>query len=511
MSKPIFEGDKFLLKLLNNVFSLADFEEKGLDFDYLDKNEKLKIKDKKKIVDFLKKAYYDKYVIKSDNVPVDYLRKKRRVCNARGVNFSKNREINKVIKCQEKSLDMWINYLMSNDIDYPMWVRCWAFQGVLDLSYYDCDKHVFNSRTSKTIFPFAKLDCDALDSTIKSVMSYYENVSEDELDIIAKQSNFGKLYSRFLWNNENKFEKDDVNDKDGVWIKYSQGSDCKKILSAIDGKFTSWCFDDESLASDYLAVSDIYIYFTEDYNGTFTMPRIAIVTERDEVAEVRGIADSNQNVEFQMFDVLDGKLKEFKHDVKYDLMLGDMKKVYEILNKENKGEQLSKEDLFFMYECDRNIAYFGKDKDYEILKFMSRRNTKDDYAVIYGCSSDLVGFDSFDLEKDLYVYVGDIKNYSEKFSENFRCPTVVLGNFVVPYLKSFEGFENLSVVKGDFIANNMIDASDFKDLETIGGRLVVGNLKNDFLNLKFVDGKPYGSKINNEREVKKLVLDKVSN
>ena len=38
MSKLIFEGDKFLLKLLNNVFSLADFEEKWLDFDYLYKN-----------------------------------------------------------------------------------------------------------------------------------------------------------------------------------------------------------------------------------------------------------------------------------------------------------------------------------------------------------------------------------------------------------------------------------------------------------------------------------------
>lgn len=506
MSKLIFEGDKFLLKLLNNVFSLADFEEKWLDFDYLYKNEKLKLKDKKKIVDFLKKAYYDKYVIKSDNVPVDYLNKKRRVCSARGVKFSKNKEINKVIKWQEKSLDMWLNYLTSNDIDYPLWVRYWVFQGFLELGYYDCDKHVFNSRISKTIFPFAKFDCDALDSSVKSVMSYYENVSEDELDIIAKQSNFGKLYSRFLWNNENKFEKNDGNDKDGVWIKYNQGSDCKKILSAIDGKFTSWCFDDESLASDYLAVSDIYIYFTEDYSGTFTMPRIAIVAEQDEVAEVRGIADSNQNVEFQMLDVLESKLKEFKYNVKFDLMLDDMKRVCEILNRENKGEQLSKEDLVFMYECDKDINCFGKDKDYEILKFMSRRNAKDDYSVIYGCSSDLVGFDSFDLEKDLYVYVGDIKNYSKDFPENFRCPTIVLGNFVAPYLRSFEGFENLSVVKGDFIANNMMDTSDFKNLEVIGGRLVVDNLKNDFPNLKFVGGKPYGNEIDKEERVKKLVL-----
>lgn len=509
MSKPICEGDKFLLRLLSNIFSLADCEKKELDFDCLNKNEKLKIKDKKKIVDFLKKVYYDKYVIKPDNVPVDYLSKKRHVCNVRGVNFSKNREINKVIKCQEKSLDMWLNYLMSDDIDYPMWVRYWAFQGVLDLGYYDCDKHVFNVRTSKTIFPFAKLDCDAFDSTIKSVMSYYENVSDDDLDNIVKQSNFGKLYSRFLWDNENKFDKDDVNDKDGVWIKYSQGSDCKKILSAIDGKFTSWCFDEESLASDYLAVSDIYIYFTEDYNGVFTMPRIAIVTERDEVAEVRGIADSNQNVEFQMLDAIDGKLKEFKHDVKFDLMLDDMKKVYEILNKENKGEKLSKDDLVFMYECDGNINCFGKDKDYEILKFMARRNAKDDYAVIYGCSPDFVGFDSFDLEKDLYVYVGDIKNHSEKLPENFRCPTVVLGNFEVSYLGSFEEFENLSEVKGDFIVNGMVDASNFKNLEVIGGHLVVDNLNSNFPNLKFVGGQPYGSKINNEKKVKKLVLDKV--
>lgn len=508
MSKPIGEGDKLLLKLLSNVFSLADCEQKDLDFDYLNKNEKLKIKDKTKIVDFLKNDYYDKYVIKQENIPLDYLKKKRHVCNARGVSFSKNREINKVRKGQKKSLDMWINYLMSDNIDYPMWARYWAFQGMLGLGYYTHDKHVFNTRTSRTIFPFPKLDCGALDSAIKSIMSYYENVSDDELDIIVKQSNFGKIYSRFLWNNENKSDKYEVNNNDGIWIKYNQGSDYKKILNAIDGKFTSWCFDEESLASDYLAVYDIYIYFTEDYNGVFTMPRIAIVTEWDEVVEVMGIADSNQNVEFQMLDVLESKLRQFKHDMKFDLMLDDMKKVYEILNKENKGEQLLKEDFVFMYECNRGINCFGKDKDYEILKFMSRRNAKDDYAVIYGCSSDLVGFDSFDLEKDLYVYVGDIKNHSENLPKNFRCPTIVLGNFEAPYLRTFDGFENLLVVKGDFIANNMMDASDFKNLETIGGQLVVDNLKNDFPNLKFVGGKPYGNEIDKEERVKKLVLDK---
>ncbi|MGM9878778.1 MAG: hypothetical protein ACI31R_01995 [Bacilli bacterium] len=497
MSKPIvLEGDKFLIKLYNDIF---------LDKINVD-NISLK-KDKKGVISCLKNYYFDKCVISSGDIPKDYLNSKKRVCVNRGLSFSKGGEINRLRKYQEKSLEKWFDFLISDENDYPMWVRYWIFKSVLDLGYYDCDKHVFNSRTDKTIFPFAKLDFDALDSSVKSVMVYYgnEDIDDDMACDALKQVNFGKIYSRFLWNNENIFDND-LSLKDGIWVKYGQGSDYKKVLNAINDKFTSWSFDDESLAKDYINVSDIYIYFTKDYSGNFTMPRIAIVTEQDKVVEVRGIADDNQNVEFQMLEVVGNKLRDLSHNVKYDLMLDDIRQVYKILNKENSGEILTREDLAFMYECDRSINFFGTGKDYEVLKFLSRRNAKEDYSVIYGCSSDLVGFDSFDLEKDLCVFVGDIKNYSKKLPRDFKCPSVVIGNFEIPSLISSEGLESLTVVKGDFVANSMVDASCFSNLEVIGGNLVIGNLKFDFPSLNYVGGKRYKKET---KKVKKLVLDKV--
>lgn len=492
----ISNGDKFLIKLYNENFS-----------DKIYVNSICLKKDRKKIISCLKKYYFDNFVISFENVPNYYFDSKKRICIKRGTSFSKNVETNKLIKWQEKSLEKWIDYLISDDNDYPMWVRYWIFKSVLSLGYYDYDKNVFNVRTDNTIFPFAKLDFDALDSSVKSVMFYYEdeNISDEKLDDIIKQINFGKIYSRFLWNNESLVNSG-LPKKDGVWVKYNQGSDYKKILSAINNKFTSWFFDDESIAKDYINVSDIFIYFTEDYSGKFTMPRVSIVTEQDKVAEVRGIADDNQNVEFQMLDALDSKLKELNHSVKYDLMLNDTEKVYDILSKENNGQHLTKEDLSFMYECDRNINFFGKDKDYELLKFLSRRDAKKDYAVIYNCSPDLVGFDSSDLEKDLYVFVGNVKNHSDKLSSCLKCPSVVLGDFDVSRLDNFEKLENLLFVKGNFIVNGMVDASCFCNLEEVGGKLVLGDLKVDFPKLKFANGKEYNKAL---KKVKKLVLDKV--
>ena len=489
-------GNKFLIKLYNEIFS-----------DKIDVNSIFLKKDRKKIVSCLKKYYFDKFVISSESIPAYYFDSKKRICNKRGVSFSKNVEINKLKKWQEKSLEKWIDFLISNDNDYPVWVRYWIFKSVLSLGYYDYDKNVFNVRTNNTIFPFADLDLDALDSSVKSVMFYYEddNVTDDKLDDIIKQINFGKIYSRFLWNNESLVNSD-LSKKDGVWVKYNQGSDYKKVLDAINNKFTSWFFEDESFAKDYINVSDIFIYFTEDYSGKFTMPRVAIVIEQDKVVEVRGIADDNQNIEFQMLEVLDSKLKELNHSVKYDLMLDDTKRVYEILNKENNGQLLTKDDLSFMYECDRNINFFGKDKDYELLKFLSRRDAKADYAVIYNCSPDLVGFDSSDLEKDLYVYVGDIKNNSSKLSFCLKCPSIVLGDFNVSCLDNFEGLENLLFVKGNFIVNGMGDVSCFSNLEEVGGKLVLGDLEFVFPRLKFVGGKRYNK---DGKKVKQLVLDKV--
>lgn len=511
-----YEGERFLLKLydkgLYDKASVKHSASKGDDkfeavrkyLDRLEGSRKVFSREKKSAVNYLKRQYYDKYVIKPEDISLEYLDKKRRIAEERGVSFSKKSEISKVIKWQKRSLDKWLDYLMSDKIDYPMWVRYWAFQGMLKLGNYDYVRHAFGTRTKRTIGPFANLDEDSLNSAMDSIMVYYseDSVDDEELTKLVKQGNFGKIYSRFLWINENKV-KDEVKESNlGIWRKYNQGSDYKKMQKAVDGKFTFWCIEEEAVAEDYISVADVYIYFTKDANGNYTMPRVAIVTEFDEVTEIRGISDASQNVEGELLGVVSDKLKDIKHAKKFDLMLSDMKYLYKMIDKDSRGEDLNKDEIKFLYEVDRDINCFGKDKDSEIIKFKRRRNIKKDYGKIYGCSSSLVGNCLDDLSNDLYVYIGNIEINDEKLSSDFRCPVIVLGDFEVPYLEDADGLENLSLVSGNLVINNIVNGSGLSNLKTVGGKIYAGSLEKGLSNLEMVDGKNYIREISGKKKVR---------
>ena len=519
MSKPNdYEGEKFLLKLYDkNLYDKNLYDKKSVNhsslksdnkfeavrkyLNRLDGSKKVFERDKKSAEKYLKKCYFDKYVIKPEEISSEYLDKKKRICCERGRKFSKNTEISKILKCQTKSLEKWIDYLMSDKIDYPMWVRYWAFQGMLRLGHYDYEKHAFGTRTRKTISPFAKRDVEALEQTMKSVRSYYSDgeITDSELDTLIEQGNFGKIYARFLWISENNIKERDVKSNDGIWVKYSQGSDWKKMHKSIAGKFTFWCIEEESVAEDYMSVGDVYIYFTKDINGDFSVPRLAVVTEFDEVVEARGIADAGQNIEGSLLDILYDKINEFSHNKRFDLMYNDMKYLYEILDKESTGKMLSRDDLKFIYEFDKGINYFGRSIDSEVMKFRGRRDIKKDYSIIFDCSSDLVGTGDDFINKELYLYIGDIELNFEKLPKDFKCPSIVLGNFEAPYLDSALGLENLSVVYGSLVINNMIDPLQFENLNGVYGDLYANNLETPIPNLEYIGGKSFLNNVEKRR------------
>ena len=92
------------------------------------------------------------------------------------------------------------------------------------------------------------------------VMNYYsygDSVSDSELDGLVLNGNFGKIYARCLWTCEDKFMEFTKESFSGVWKFYECGSNSEKLFSDIDGKFTSWCIDDEVVSSDYLDSSDV--------------------------------------------------------------------------------------------------------------------------------------------------------------------------------------------------------------------------------------------------------------
>lgn len=482
-----YQGEKLLLKLydkdlyskesVKHSSNVSDdkFESVRKYLGRLDGSRKAFSRDKKGAVKYLKNRYYDKYVIKHDDVPLSYLEKKKKMCHDRDICYSKRDVVNKVICNQKRSLDKWIDFLMSDEIDYPMWVRYWAFNGMLKLGHFDFSKHSFSKRGKSTIDTFAKFDETALKMSMDLIMNYYsfgEEVLDSDLDSLVNNGNFGKIYARCLWSCEDMVSQSIRDDSVGVWKFYECGSDSKKLFDDIDGKFTSWCIDDEVVSSDYLESSDVYVYYTKDSGGKFTTPRVAVVTENDEITEIRGISDPEQNVEPEFFDVVEDKLNEFYHDKKFDNMLSDMRRFYGIVS----SDELSIEDLRFVYEIDSNINCFGRGKDFEIDRFLRTRDKKHDYGIMYNCPSVLVGDSLSDLTKDVYLYLGDISLDDDVLPDNFHCPAIVLGNFEAPYLTSSRGLESLYYISGNLVVSSVLDSDGFIGLSDVGGQIYAGNV-----------------------------------
>ena len=94
--------------------------------------------------------YYDKYVIKKEDVPESYYHHQEDIALERGLGHIKITESQKqelqqeVIENQKRSLDVWLDYFLSEDAKvYPFWAKYWAFQGMLKLGTYDKKEGTF--------------------------------------------------------------------------------------------------------------------------------------------------------------------------------------------------------------------------------------------------------------------------------------------------------------------------------------------------------------------------------
>jgi hypothetical protein len=92
--------------------------------------------------------------------------------NGRLLNEDRHRLAQIIISDQKKSLDIWIDYLFSDEINYPLWAKYWAFHGMLSLGSYSKSKKGFTRRNKSTLKIFPVLDEDALYNSIKFMTEF---------------------------------------------------------------------------------------------------------------------------------------------------------------------------------------------------------------------------------------------------------------------------------------------------------------------------------------------------
>lgn len=390
-------GEEFLNSLYNNmhmedaVMHTAEKSDSPTEkiSKYLERLERTHdiAKDNPHKMEVLKKFYYDKYVIKE--LPESYINLQKKIARERGygdvtvTDEMKEEMLSNVQKEQEKSLDMWIDYLTSDDAMYPMWFKHYAFRGMLKLNKIDKEKGEFGRRSKTTTEPYVELNREVLarvyDTLVKEIGTNDE-ISEEAREALENGESFKKLYEYYLTNTG---YVNRGNDTDGLWVKYDQGSDYKPLWESLQGKNTGWCTAGEETAKTQLSNGDFYVYYTKDNEGEYKEPRIAIRMDgKSNIGEVRGVGE-RQNLEGCMTPIAEEKLNEFPDKDKYLKKVNDMKLLTEIDNKVNKNIELNKEDLRFLYEIDSKIEGFGYDNDPRIKEIRDKRNNKKDLAFVF--------------------------------------------------------------------------------------------------------------------------------
>src|SRR3989344_2901539 len=371
----------------------------------------------------------------------------------------------------ESSLDEWIKYLSNPDEPYPVWFRYYAFRNILSLGEYDKDKQEFPKRSKGTFKLFPDVDRGALahvqqmieasqDNTVLNDMREAQKTLWDtpEKDLLTREKakaftnlSFAKQYAEGIKQNGEILPELRAETR-GEWVRYKKGEDPKSLWLSLQNKGTAWCTKGYPTAKTQLKGGDFYVYYTLDTTGNPTIPRIAIRMEGDKkIAEnPRGVFDSQQNLEPNMVDILDDKLKEFGAEANvFKKKSEDMRMLTALEKKRENKEPFTKDDLILLYEINGTIEGFGYDTDPRIEEILSSRDQKEDLSRVFGVSKDKISTTFYGALKGGIVYHHGTLDLSHLTSaEGLKLPETIGGHLDLSGLTSAEGLKLPETVSG---------------------------------------------------------------
>ncbi len=397
---------------------------------------------------------------------------------------------------QERSLDAWVDYLTSEGALYPMWFKYYVFRNIVKLAAFDKEKGEFPKRSKSTTAPFPDINREALAYMEDSLAKHYglknldPNNPETEIDpqmkeLLDKDANFASLYKRAIdYAAPKTIENLDVTD--GVWIKFDQTADPelgKKLANSLHGHSTGWCVAGEGTASSYLKKGDFYVYYTASEDGQYSVPRLAIAMNGSGSTatftdEIRGI-ENDQNIEGDLVPIARSKMEEINpEDAKrYDKKAEDMRRLTDIYTRHKRGEELSKEDLRFIYEIDGPIEGFGYQKDPRIQKITNGRDVKNDLSYLLDVPADKISTTKEEaLKGGIEYHYGNLSLLSLTSAEGLTLPTSIGGSLNLHSLTSAEGLTLPTSIGGDLYLRSLTTAEGLQLPQRIAGNLDLESL-----------------------------------
>ena len=382
------------------------------NFAYLSRLDRMIEKHGDKAEQKLWESSAENLVMDYEDIPESYWKQQEQILRDNGQGrklseYEKKILAEDLIDKQRQSITSWTNYLGDKNCPYPLWFKVYAFDGISKMSNaLNLDDADYNRRDNTTALSFPKLNAEILAKVYRQINDFYgvdkenwlaQHSDDEKLVSLVKSANFPKLYAKELVDTKVILKTPErTEDVHGDWFEYKLGDE-EEIASLAEG--TRWCVVDPNVAHNYLVYGqysdpgedgDYDDYEDEDYedddqvesydhdNIKVENPEAKFIIFRLEdpnspgvfasngsasirldpngiVDEISGLNDG-QAVEDALVPIVKEKALSLPGGEKYLQKFDDKQTLIKLDNKMEAGEDLTKEELTFLYELDRPIA-----------------------------------------------------------------------------------------------------------------------------------------------------------
>ena len=424
-------------KARNNKEKLPGKNNERRNFAYLSRLDNMIEKHGDAIEQKLWAASAENVVMDYEDIPEAYWKQQEQILRDNGQGrklseYEKKILAEDLIDKQRQSITSWANYLGDKNCPYPLWFKVYAFDGISKMSNaLNLDEADYNRRDNTTALSFPKLNAEILAKVYRQINDFYgvdkkdwlsKNSDDEKLVSLVKSANFPKLYAKELVDTKVILKTPErTEDVHGDWFEYKLGDE-EEIASLAEG--TRWCVVDPNVAHNYLVYGEyghskstgadeesnskakFIIFRLEDPNspGVFASNGSASIRLDPDgiVDEISGLNDG-QAVEDALIPIVKEKALSLPGGEKYLQKFDDKQALIRLDKKMEKGEDLTKEELSFLYELDRPIATLDtyNEEDPRIPELKEKYDLE--YALEKGVDANkmVASLDSCNIAKNL--------------------------------------------------------------------------------------------------------------
>ena len=357
-------------------------------------------------------ASAENLVMDYEDIPDAYWKQQEQILrdNGQGRELSrgeKEKIAEDLIEKQRESINTWSNYLGDKDCPYPLWFKVYAFDGVSKMGLINKETKEFEKRDKSTVASFPTLNPEVLAKVYRNINEFYgvdkedwlaQHPDDEKLVSLVKSGNFPKLYAKELFETKTIIKTPEKpEDIEGDWFTYQLGDE-DELANAAEG--TGWCIADPNVAHNYLEYGNYghstnegtdeesnskakFIIFKlkapNSLDGYSTNGVASIRLDPDgKVTEVSGL-NEGQAIEDSLIPTVKEKVLSLPGGKEFLQKFEDKQTLIRLDHKLQKGEDLTKEELSFLYELDRPIATLDtyNDEDPRITEL------KEKYGIEY--------------------------------------------------------------------------------------------------------------------------------